>query len=77
MRNRFETLAALSAVTALLSGCGAAGAPVNAAEVPAVSEAKPSTPTAPAEAGAAATTTAQPAVTAAPTAAPAAKPRGG
>lgn len=72
MKNRFETLAALCAGAALLSGCGAAGAPVNAAEVPAASESKPSAPAAPAEAAAA--VTAQPAVTAAPTAAPAVKP---
>lgn len=42
MKSLFETLAALSAGAALLSGCGGAPAPVNAAEVPAATEVKPS-----------------------------------
>jgi hypothetical protein len=42
MKSIFETLAALSTGAALLSGCGGAPTPVNAAEVPAAVEIKPS-----------------------------------
>jgi hypothetical protein len=42
MKSLLETLAPLCAGMALLSGCGGAPTPVNAAEVPAATEAKPS-----------------------------------
>jgi hypothetical protein len=41
MKSLFETLAVLGTGAALLSGCGGAAAPVNSAEVPAATEAKP------------------------------------
>jgi hypothetical protein len=41
MKSLYETLAVLGAGAVLLTGCGAAPAPVNAAEIPAASEAKP------------------------------------
>jgi hypothetical protein len=73
MKSIFETLSVLTAGAALLTGCGAAG-PVNATEVPAATEAKPSAPAAaPMETAAAATppAAAQPAPAMPATAAPA------
>lgn len=69
MKSIFETLAALSAGAVLITGCGASPAPVNATEVPAASDAKPSTPAAAQTAAAM-----QAAPPAAPAPAPAAAP---
>ncbi len=45
MKSLYETLAVLGAGAVLLTGCGGAPAPVNAAEVPAAADAKPASPT--------------------------------
>jgi uncharacterized low-complexity protein len=79
MKSLYETLAVLGAGAVLLTGCGGAPAPVNAAEVPAATESKPSDPkAAPTEgktgdsAAGATMEGAKPADAAAPAAAPAA-----
>jgi len=46
MKSFYETLAVLGAGAVLLTGCGSAPTPVNAAEVPASAEAKPADPSA-------------------------------
>ena len=46
MKSLYETLAVLGAGAVLLTGCGSAPAPVNAAEVPASADARPVDPNA-------------------------------